>query len=661
MRRFALLLPFLLAPWLLFAQPQPDRTPYFRVQTWRLTGTWTYAKHFQTVETSGDTTKTRTYDADIHAVAQFRMVQARDHSSRHYSWRLEKGFQPPLNASVRVVDYIVTRAKDGKEKWVKTEINLRGSLQAKAPDGTGRLEIDPSDGACRVVAGFMSGPGRTKITSSEGFVQESESPFAFGSGMDDVRGRASGMTFGGSSPDGSASVPRERPDLDPVAFGWVVSPWEQDPEGEATFDLADHDWRPKLDTTTRVEVKWKGKAEQVRVTLSGISREPGTCLNSDDTSTDEDLVIEKQGPWSVQQDGSQDALKYIALRILPKQDPPQSASLELKARDYGAYGKLQCEVLLDGKWQNAKVSGAESMNVPYDANDNHIADAWEKQEAVTGYPETWDEAEVEGQTAKGDGLTLYAKYRGVRTADKDWTELKAKEKAHFVIDSAGIFDAERWFRSTGIRAYKLDEGMTRYRKVDFNAKTAAGTGKYAVRLERMSGTNDAAGATSGDSPSQWAYSAGGGSPRTTEQCRVFPDRIRGMVDRVTAAMRAAVTDPVVGADALKEWQFLLSLGFTEGEIKARLATLDDAQKTAIVERMVALCAIHEMGHACGVFGHLNGAGDEDESAQRTPSCPSQYLDKKGRRLLLLRGQTTGDGPFCRSAPDNCWTHLNVKD
>jgi hypothetical protein len=268
---------------------------------------------------------------------------------------------------------------------------------------------------------------------------------------------------------------------------------------------------------------------------------------------------------------------------------------------------------------------------------------------------------VEGQTAKGDGLSLYSKYRGVRTADKDWTELKAKEKAHFVIDPAGIFDAERWFRSTGIRAYKLAEGMTRYRRVDFNAKTAAAGGKYAVRLERISGSKDEAGATSSDSPSQWAYSAGGGTPRTTEQCRVFPDRIRGMADRVTAAMRAAVTDPVVGADALKEWQFLLSLGFTQGEIKARLATLDDAQKTAIVERMVALCAIHEMGHACGVFGHLNGAGDEDESAQRTPSCPSQYLDKKGRRLLLLRGQTTGDGPFCRSAPDDCWTHLNVKD
>ncbi len=660
MRLLRFLIGFSMALCALALPAQTDRTSYYLVKTWRLTGTWTFTKHTREVKVEGDVTTTRTYDAEIWAQADFRMVQAKNHSSKRYRWQVEKGSNPEGHVSVRIVDFTLVKPKSGKESWSKMEISLEG----RGREGDGRLDIEPGDGSCKVVAGFMSTPGTIKATNSQGGRMESESPFYFASGVFDCEGQASGMTFGGTSPEGTSSVPRERPDLNPMTFTWKVAPWEQTPEGEATFDLMDHEWMPKPDTTTRVEVKWKGKAERVRVTLSGISREPGIYMNSLETGEDEDLVIEKQGQWDVQKEGARDALKYIALRILPKDNPPDSVNLDLKAKDYGAYGKLQCEVLLDGKWRNAKASGAESLNVPYDANDNHIADAWEKQEGVTDYPETWDEAEVEGQTAKGDGLPLFAKYRGVRTVDQDWTRLKAREKIHFVIDPSGAFDLERWRKATGIHTYKVTEEMTRGGKVDFNTRTAEGNGKYAVHLELKPGTTEEAANDEGnvvikDEPKQYAYTIGI-TPRTTEACRIFPDRIRAMIVRISTLMRTAVTDPVTPEEQA-EAKLLQGLGIPFTEIRRRLDTQDKAAREALTQQMVALCAMHEMGHACGVPGHLNSKGDEDQDVQRDPNCPSQYLDPIGRRRFILFGQLGGEGAFCKSSPDNCWSHLNVKD
>src|SRR5512145_3267479 len=191
MRRFALLLLLLLAPWLLSAQTQPDRTQYFLVKAWRLTGTWNHTKHFRTVEVEGDATKTHTYDAEIWAQAQFRMVQTKAHSSKRYRWELEKGFQPIARVSVRIVDHTVIKPKNSKESWSRMEINAEG----KALEGDGRLDIEPADGACRVVAGFMSTPGTIKATNSQGGSQQTDSPFYFSSGMGDCQGHASGMTF----------------------------------------------------------------------------------------------------------------------------------------------------------------------------------------------------------------------------------------------------------------------------------------------------------------------------------------------------------------------------------------------------------------------------------------------------------------------------------
>jgi hypothetical protein len=333
-----------------------------------------------------------------------------------------------------------------------------------------------------------------------------------------------------------------------------------------------------------------------------------------------------------------------------------------------------------GKKVKVLVRGKEMDNpelgIPLDENGNHIADGWEESEGVLGLSATWDDSEVEGQTARGDGLVLYQEYRGVvvqGASGKLYIRLKPREKTHFVIDPFGVFQFDRWKASTGIRAYKLTADMvTSERKVDLYCGEACGNGKYAVRVETMQGTTDPTDPTLNQEDNlagQFAKSEGTPgkpvwTPKDVDFCRLYPDRVGAMIDRVLEKMKRALTNPTTQADR-EEAQRLAQLGqqtgLTSADMLRIIDNFDAAARKDRIDRMVALLAIHEMGHACSVNGHLNAAGEEDDVNIRNPSCPSQYLDQLGRRRFVLLGELGGGGTFCKVPPDRCWSHLNVKD
>jgi hypothetical protein len=479
MRYFTFFLLLVMAPFLVPANAQADRTAYFNVKTWRLTGTWTYTLHFQTVEVVDTTTRTRTYDAEVHARVQFRLVQSKTHSSKRYRWQLEKGFNPIAETRIKIVDFLKIKPKDGEETWSKMETTLDG----KAQDGEARFGIEPGDGSYQLAAGFMSTPGKVKATNSQGGSQEVESPFSFNSGALDCAGIASGMTFGSGRPDAIVSAPLDNPAGSFLSFLWKLTPWEQEPEHEATLDLSDHTWLPDPTAPVNVVVKWEGKAEKVRVFLENISVEPGTCLNDEvkDAAKETDLTIASQGDWAVTKEGEGAGTKYTAVRPLPKQDPPQQVELEVKATDYGAWGSVHAEVLLDGKWKDAKFNGKTTMAVPYDLDENHIADQWEDENGAKGKPADADDDETPpGNGYKGDGLTNYEEYRGF-VEDGNHFRTDPRIKNVFFCDETATATGQGGDNSLATEGIALFEAVTKLKVHAKLTKTELSEGRIVNR------------------------------------------------------------------------------------------------------------------------------------------------------------------------------------
>ncbi len=648
------------------AHAQQASPEYFLVKSWRLTGTWSYTKHYQTVQQdSSGTVHTHTYDATVQASAEYKLVQAKGHTSRHYLWEAERGAQPNISVLVKVTDSRVIKPKQGKESWVKEETLV---IAPQVEDSEASLRMDPLTGAYEVHAGFMNEPsGYFRHTNSGGGSQEVPVPLAFSTGAFGCHGKASGMTLGGVNGDGTmAGASLDNPAGNLIQFTWALTPWDKEPEGEATFDYADQDWIPEPGSGTTLQISWKGKAERVRVTLSGISRQPGTCLNSKEEDKDEDLVIEKQGKWEVQKEGEGENLKYIAYQVLPK-DAPKSLKLELKARDYAPFGKLRCEVLLDGKWRNATQTstGAIAANVPYDLDGVHIAEAWKKRENAGGLAATWDEAKVAGQASVGDGLSLYEEYRGLflGSGSGSHQRLKPREKNLLVVDESGIFDTGLWKAASGITAHRIPRERTRAGKggpqasriVNPNSSFAKKGDKYAVVVTLLPDTKDDG--TSGE------VNMGVKSPKDVQFCRVYHGSLKAYVEKMRQWLTLAVMNPR-GMEA----DYFRQAGLPERLWKRAAERLGETTFDKLLDQQLRWTALHEMGHACGLPGHTANPTSVTEVQAGDTTCYMRYSeDNAGMFYIILQTLFKPDAlspmdysTFCKDTY-NCYGALNVND
>jgi hypothetical protein len=102
------------------------------------------------------------------------------------------------------------------------------------------------------------------------------------------------------------------------------------------------------------------------------------------------------------------------------------AILRLMCLDYGAWGKLTAEVTLDdGNTLTASPyydKGETFITIPYDRDENKIADAWEKSENILhkGYGLDWDEDVKPDNHHNGDNIPLIDEYRGFLTEDDNY-------------------------------------------------------------------------------------------------------------------------------------------------------------------------------------------------------------------------------------------------
>lgn len=485
------------------------------------------------------------------------------------------------------------------------------------------------------------------------------------------RGGQGSYTYSFKSPDGKLSESAS------VQMSYTISRGEVKEPGEVMLEITGYDtWIPEgnwkspetpgnhLRVKARVKPAKPGSAPvKAHMTFKlESSKEMGVCLNwpSRPAGNPADLQFRK---------ADNPSLGRVTGTEAETQGCVAQAEVDIACFDYGAHGKLSVTAVdQDGNPLRVTHKGRElaDLAIPRTELGGHIADAWKKTQAAETFADDWDEASVPLQDAKGDGLALYAKYRGVLVmggGTRRHVRLPAREKAHFVVDPSGVFDAERWFAATKIRAYLLDDSLYRKERriVDFNGDN----GKFAVRLEVV---EDPAG-----DPSQWAYTDEAGSPRAANQVKIYRGRMNGMIERVIARIQKAVAAPN-SPEGLEEASLLQNE--CRISLKEATAALPRIDKGQLLDRLVRLSAIHEMGHACGVFdGHVKAAvkSEQGRSGKRNEwveyeetdqqvgdvLCPMQYLDQVRRRRFILLGVLGGEGPFCQDG-FQCFRHLDVK-
>jgi len=426
--------------------------------------------------------------------------------------------------------------------------------------------------------------------------------------------------------------------------------------------IPEGNWQDPASPGNRLRIKARVKATgggttptKARISFKlESSKERGVCLNwpMQGASQDEDLQFRKKDNPNLDPSISPTEAKT--------RDLVDRAEAVIACFDYGAHGTLKVTAVdKDGRPLKVTFHGQEkaALAIPKSEEGGHIADAWKAAKGATGLTDNWDEAEVPLQDAKGDGVQLYGKYRGFVVLEggaRKYLRLPPREKAHFVADPAGVFDSQRWFATSGIRAYRLDEGLyyVGSRFVDFNGPCT----KYAVRLEI---DDNPAGPAE-----QYAMTDEAGSPKVANTVKVFRGRMNAMLGRVITRVQKAVSSPE-SKEGAKEAALLQNrCGINLHEAAAALKRVDQGQ---LLERLIHLAAIHEMGHACGIIdGHTKaivtgGQVEYEETEEQVGDvlCPMQYLNQVGRRRFVLLGLLGGSGAFCKDG-FNCFRQLTVK-
>jgi hypothetical protein len=357
------------------------------------------------------------------------------------------------------------------------------------------------------------------------------------------------------------------------------------------------------------------------------SKEPGLCLNApkkDKAKKSFDLKIrQKENPELEISDNGQTATSKEFL---------SSDIVVIRSYDWGAYAKMKVTATLDnGQELAARLEGnpqKEEMVIPLDENNNRVADGWEKEKNVYGknLPADWDGAEEpQGQKARGDGISLYEKFRGFEF-EGIHERLDPNHKYLFVHDPDEIVrlvakdkrvQAMNFKAVSKLRLRFIDDdhwtgpGSSREKKriVNFNTgwKDGHAVDQHALDLKVEEGggvfPKDYLNAfkrqkvsLKGEAPSNEGFCfpdtyRGYGAPRRTYQIMIFSALIRKNIVGLSAYMLRDLG--VFSDDQDKE-----SLNFIEEYIRTH-----PGEYREVLIRQITLVLSHEMSHGVGVEHH----------------------------------------------------------
>jgi hypothetical protein len=377
-----------------------------------------------------------------------------------------------------------------------------------------------------------------------------------------------------------------------------------------------------------------------RFELLDTSKEPGVCANHPRTgATDYDMqFIDKDNPNLV--------IQSTVIAETRDDVAAQEAEITITNFDWGAHCRLRVTAILDDGKSTEVVAhlkgekGTKEIKIPFDENDNYIADAWEKAMNTfrENLPGSWDKEEIpSGQRLNGDGYSHYEEYRGFRTLSKEHLRTHPFNKDLFVYDKDGLVEkyygkdnsadnpAEITLHFLSADQYREDH------HVNFNSQMFKLADQYLLYV--ISGASEYAGESEG-TPSGFAS---GQSLKLCKSVKINLDGIRGSVD------------------------------IPSGAVHDRLCEI-------LIKETVA----HEIGHALSVKHHQtddNGKGSNNGIKQGVIGCVMRYeTDEEYLSVeennYSLDGFHSGDH-YCRYGEfwylngvqknsDNCWHQINVK-
>jgi hypothetical protein len=457
-----------------------------------------------------------------------------------------------------------------------------------------------------------------------------------------------------------------------IDYSVAMGPPEDPKDPEVELQEIDRKWLPEENNswTAHMNVKGGKTADAFRFTLYDLSKEPGTSCNSRDDGTDPDLNFAESRNWSIKKEGE----TWIATMT----QGGKQADITIDCHDWGAWGKLKAEAQIDGKWQPAKVTGANlnHVRIPFDDDNDHIADSWQGEYAAGKSAKDDNGKEPTGQASDGDSISVYEAYRGFSVQDaaggRSHQRLDPRRKVLFYIDQGNILAPDIWEKASGIKGYRLSPDMIKggggdaRRIVNFRKGYAHAGDKYCVDLETVPGLVEKIQYKNkpiGDIHLYGYVDQLGDSPKGAVVCRVFPDRLVAFIDRLPGILSESLNDP-----ASEKGVALQNAGVTPEMAQAALQALQDqATRSQLARQTINITALHEMGHACGITGHRDSIGKE--WADGDPECPMKYMDYVDNRYLAVYQVLFGlkaalplqFKKFCRTEPYNCWSQLKVKD
>lgn len=425
-------------------------------------------------------------------------------------------------------------------------------------------------------------------------------------------------------------------------------------EPEAGYD----DWMPEAPSGTyeprpleiHVRVHKKGdpgarasEPARFRFELVKTSQEPGYCLNAPKRPDPDFTPTPADEPFDLEI-GAKDnpALKtsHKGQRAETK-DGLADATVLINPADWGGYTKLKVTAILkDGTEivaHLAKDAAKRELRVPIDDNDNHIADGWEKPLGLfaRNLAADWNESDdPSGQLDKGDGISLYEKYRGFEF-DGRHESLQPSKKYLFLFDEDDLYKevfsqpqtagldfasltklevrliAEREWTGTGA-------GSEGHRIVNFNHRTGHAAEQHALHLKVSGPLPDGMfGLTWPDGPDVF------GPPRVALRSDVDTSRVLKSVTKQVDKVCCTLPRPPGP----------LQQTFPNPYVRVQTATCDsdtiadayradhiDEMKEAFL-KMIAYVVSHELAHAVGVQHH---EAREDGDRQ----CVMRYFKEK---------------------------------